>query len=396
MKDFVDHPAHRARRRARRRAAGLAGAAGAAPALDHRAHLRAARGHRAGRARRHRRRRAGHVHLRARPRCAAHRGRARRRGEPRASALWLGRRLAAEAMWADEVRLSGSGRWRRAAASWSPGSRTTCARRWPACGRWPRRWRTAWSATRRRSPTTTAGSGSETDRMASLVDDLFELSRINAGALRLTLDAVSLGDVVSDAVASAAPVAAARGVRLVAAETGWPTVQGSEPELSRVVANLLRNAIRHTPSDGTVTLTGGQDDAGRLARGDRRVRRHPGGRPAPRLRRGVPGRPARTPATTDGRGWRWRAGPGDRARPGRGAPRRGGGEQCGRWVPVRGPACRLSVRRLGQAVGQRRCRRGRAGTTQSASRRAARRRRREAGRAAAPCSRRRPGTPPPG
>jgi hypothetical protein len=43
----------------------------------------------------------------------------------------------------------------------------------------------------------------EADRMASLVDDLFELSRINAGALRLSLASVSLGDVVSDAVASA-------------------------------------------------------------------------------------------------------------------------------------------------------------------------------------------------
>jgi signal transduction histidine kinase len=102
----------------------------------------------------------------------------------------------------------------------------------------------------------------ETDRMAGLVDDLFELSRINAGALRLTLDAVSLGDVVSDAVASATPIAAARQVRLVAGRAEWPTVHGSEPELSRIVGNLLRNAIRHTPSDGTVIVTGGRDDTG--------------------------------------------------------------------------------------------------------------------------------------
>src|SRR5438034_1696988 len=72
----------------------------------------------------------------------------------------------------------------------------------------------------------------ETDRMAALVDDLFELSRITAGALRVTMERVALGDVISDAVASAAPVAAARGIRLVAAEAGWPVVQGSEPELS--------------------------------------------------------------------------------------------------------------------------------------------------------------------
>jgi signal transduction histidine kinase len=102
----------------------------------------------------------------------------------------------------------------------------------------------------------------ETDQMAGLVDDLFELSRINAGALRLSLATVPLGDVVSDAVASAVPIAAARGIRLVALDSGWPVVRGSEPELSRIVANLLRNAIRYTPSDGTVTVTGGHDADG--------------------------------------------------------------------------------------------------------------------------------------
>jgi signal transduction histidine kinase len=102
----------------------------------------------------------------------------------------------------------------------------------------------------------------ECDRMAHLVDDLFELSRISAGALRLSLEAVSLGDVVSDAVAAAMPLAMARGVRMVAAPGDWPTVKGSEPELNRIVANLLLNAIRHTPSDGTITVTGGRDEAG--------------------------------------------------------------------------------------------------------------------------------------
>jgi signal transduction histidine kinase len=101
----------------------------------------------------------------------------------------------------------------------------------------------------------------QTDQMAGLVDDLFELSRITAGALNLAPVTVPLGDVISDAVAAASPVAHARGVTLHAAESGWPIVQASEPELGRIVANLLRNAIQYTPSDGTVTVTGGRDDA---------------------------------------------------------------------------------------------------------------------------------------
>jgi signal transduction histidine kinase len=97
----------------------------------------------------------------------------------------------------------------------------------------------------------------QTDRMARLVDDLFELSRINAGALRLALSAVPLGDVVSDAIAATAPLAAGRRVRVVAAEAGWPTVRASEPELARIVANLLVNAVRYTPPDGTVRVEAG-------------------------------------------------------------------------------------------------------------------------------------------
>jgi signal transduction histidine kinase len=102
----------------------------------------------------------------------------------------------------------------------------------------------------------------ETDRVSGLVDDLFELSRINAGALHITLQNVPLADVVSDAVAAAAPVAQAKRVRLEAAASRYGTVRGSEPELGRVLANLLLNAIRHTPADGVVRVDGGSDARG--------------------------------------------------------------------------------------------------------------------------------------
>jgi signal transduction histidine kinase len=174
---------------------------------------------------------------------------------------WLGRRLAADAMWADEAR----DRERRAEANrrdlvaWVSHDLRT-----PLAGL--RAMAEALEDAVVVDPETVADYHRrirvEADRMAGLVDDLFELSRINAGALRLSLATVPLGDVISDAVASAAPVAAARRIRLVAAESGWPVVRASEPELSRIVANLLRNAIRYTPADGTVTVTGGRDGDG--------------------------------------------------------------------------------------------------------------------------------------
>lgn len=100
----------------------------------------------------------------------------------------------------------------------------------------------------------------EVDRLSAMVDDLFELSRIHAGALGLHFDAVSLADVVSDAVAIMRPTAEAKRVRILAdGAGGWPVVHGSDPELARVVRNLLANAVRHTPSEGTVLLAAGAD-----------------------------------------------------------------------------------------------------------------------------------------
>jgi len=99
----------------------------------------------------------------------------------------------------------------------------------------------------------------ETARMSVLVDDLFELSRITSGTLTLTPGPVPLADLVSDAIATTAPLAARRGITVVAAESGWPVVTASEPELSRVIANLLINSVRYTPERGTVRIDAGRD-----------------------------------------------------------------------------------------------------------------------------------------
>ncbi|RZQ63401.1 sensor histidine kinase [Amycolatopsis suaedae] len=102
--------------------------------------------------------------------------------------------------------------------------------------------------------------GGESTRLSAMVDDLFELSRITAGALELTLSAVPLTDVVSDALAAQTPVAERKRVRVLASAQPRPVVVvGSDPELARIVRNLVSNAIRHTPPDGTVAVQVGVD-----------------------------------------------------------------------------------------------------------------------------------------
>jgi signal transduction histidine kinase len=106
----------------------------------------------------------------------------------------------------------------------------------------------------------------EIDCLAGLVNDLFELSRIQSGALALDIESVALDELVGDAVAGAAIAASAKGIDL-RGEVGEPSpvVELSTPEMVRVVRNLLDNAIRHTPPGGVVVITAGFDASGEAA-----------------------------------------------------------------------------------------------------------------------------------
>ncbi|WP_077063682.1 HAMP domain-containing sensor histidine kinase [Streptomyces sp. MP131-18] len=95
----------------------------------------------------------------------------------------------------------------------------------------------------------------EVERLGSMVGDLFELSRIQAGSLALTPTRISVYDLVSDAIAGADPLAGERGVLLANDGVAPLPVEVDGKEMSRVLANLLVNAIRHTPADGTVAVS---------------------------------------------------------------------------------------------------------------------------------------------
>lgn len=94
----------------------------------------------------------------------------------------------------------------------------------------------------------------EVERLNSMVGDLFELSRIHAGALSLNPARMSVHDLIGDALAGADPLAREHGVRLVGERVDAVPVEVDGKEMTRVLANLLVNAIRHTPADGTVAV----------------------------------------------------------------------------------------------------------------------------------------------
>ena len=92
------------------------------------------------------------------------------------------------------------------------------------------------------------------DRLNQMVEDLFDLSRIQAGNVGRELETVDLGDLVSDSIAALKPLASAAGVRLAGSVTGHPMVRGGGGELNRAVTNLIANAIRYTPAGGRVDV----------------------------------------------------------------------------------------------------------------------------------------------
>ncbi len=90
---------------------------------------------------------------------------------------------------------------------------------------------------------------------AQLIEDLLDMSRIISGKVRLNVQPVDLSDVIDAAVASVAPAAAAKGIRIqkVVEPLAGP-VMGDPARLQQIVWNLLSNAIKFTPKEGRVQV----------------------------------------------------------------------------------------------------------------------------------------------
>ena len=93
-----------------------------------------------------------------------------------------------------------------------------------------------------------------------LIDDLFELSQLDSGGLKLAIHPASLSDLISDSIESFHALATQRAIQLVGqVEENVDPVPLNPQKVSRLLTNLLGNALRHTPTGGIICVLAQRD-----------------------------------------------------------------------------------------------------------------------------------------
>jgi signal transduction histidine kinase len=100
-----------------------------------------------------------------------------------------------------------------------------------------------------------ARMGTHVRALGTLIDDLFELTRLQSGELEWSMEQVSLGLLLEEAVDAMRPAAEAGEVSVSARLDSALDARANPEQLQRVLFNLIQNAIHHTPPDGSVTVS---------------------------------------------------------------------------------------------------------------------------------------------
>ena len=98
----------------------------------------------------------------------------------------------------------------------------------------------------------------EIERLNRMIDDLLELARLDAGALQLNRERVSVEEIAADVVDALRPQARLKGVTVDLSTNGPVGALLDGSRIERAIANLLRNAIGHTPEGGKVAVDVGR------------------------------------------------------------------------------------------------------------------------------------------
>jgi signal transduction histidine kinase/CHASE3 domain sensor protein len=97
--------------------------------------------------------------------------------------------------------------------------------------------------------------------LAHLIDDILDFARLEAGRVRITLDAVPISDMFGDLAPIVEPQAAAKRVTLALDRpTDALTVTADKHRLQQILINLLTNAIKFTPEGGTIRVEASRED----------------------------------------------------------------------------------------------------------------------------------------
>ena len=100
-----------------------------------------------------------------------------------------------------------------------------------------------------------ANIGSEVEHLSILIDDLFELSRLDSGTMELQLQPSSVDDILSTVLISMQAEAATHSLELRSElNDELEPVMADPHKIQRVLYNLAQNAIRNTPADGTILM----------------------------------------------------------------------------------------------------------------------------------------------
>lgn len=99
-------------------------------------------------------------------------------------------------------------------------------------------------------------SQTEIGRMSGLINDLFDLAQLDAGHMPFVYERASLGDLISDTLASFNARAQAGGIELTGSvEPDVDAIEMASDKISRVLHNLVDNALRHTPAGGAIRVS---------------------------------------------------------------------------------------------------------------------------------------------